>query len=415
MPKFKDHKEWFKEAQRLHREQGLNAAQIKEKIGFYEGFRINNSSSKGIDKVNLAVKLKKDTLRNSKGKVPESTRQFFPSDSDHKTYTQTVGRDKAGINARTRQASQDRGILYNKGHIQSSDLGGSTTSRNLRLENGSNNYSHGRVSPSRGALLNTGAPVDWNNDAINYLDPDGLPYEYSPQARQRILNAPADMVDEVTAQVDKEVWDRINNNPDARPIRTNPNPRVSNPPTKQKFNGLSISAFDRGVTPNQALRIAKLKPKQLAQLGLVLPSVFGVAASAAETTLRTDKAAKSGSPLDWLQAGLSGTSLIADAVPVAGELVSTPADAANVFIDSALEPKVDRQQLLINQVAKANRIKNKPQPLPTNRGIRFEQNGKPTTGKAILNGKEITVPYGSVAGEGKNFAQKAWDSFNSLF
>ena len=146
---------------------------------------------------------------------------------------------------------------YNKGHIQSSDLGGSTTSRNLRLENGSNNSSHGRVSPSRGALLNTGTPVNWDNDAINYLDPDGLPLEYSPKDKQRILNAPADMVDEVTAQVDKEVWDRINKNPDARPIRTNPNPRISNPPTKQNFNGLSISAFDRGMTPNQTLRILK--------------------------------------------------------------------------------------------------------------------------------------------------------------
>ena len=261
MPKFKDDKEWFKEAQRLHREQGLNAAQIREKIGFYEGFRINNSSSKGIDKVNLATKLKKDTLRNSKGKVPDSTRQYFPNDKSHKTYTQTVGRDKSGINARTRQGTLDRGILYHKGHIQSSDLGGSTTSRNLRLENGSNNSSHGRVSPSRGALLNTGTPVNWDNDAINYLDPDGLPLEYSPKDKQRILNAPADMVDEVTAQVDKEVWDRINKNPDARPIRTNPDPRIFNPPTKQNFNGLSISAFDRGMTPNQRLRILKKAAK----------------------------------------------------------------------------------------------------------------------------------------------------------
>jgi hypothetical protein len=266
MPKFKDHKEWFKEARRLHREQGLNAAQIKEKIGFYEGFRIDNSSSKGITKINLATKLKKDTLRNSKGKVPESTSQFFFNDKSHKTYKQTAGRDKSGINARTRQSTLDSGIFYHKGHIQSSDLGGSTTSRNLRLENGSNNSSHGRVSPSRGALLNTGAPVDWNNDAINYLDPDGLPLEYSPQAKQRILNAPDGMVDKITAQVDKEVWDRIKKNPDARPIRTNPNPRVSNPPTKQRFNGLSISAFDRGVTPNQALRIAKKGAKGVSKI-----------------------------------------------------------------------------------------------------------------------------------------------------
>lgn len=136
------------------------------------------------------------------------------------------------------------------------------------------------------------------------------------------------------------------------------------------FSAFSPQEAQQWIAKNSDM-LAKLKPKHLAQLGLALPSVFGVAASATETTLRSDKAAKSGSALDWLQAGLSGTSLIADAVPVAGELISTPADAANIFIDSAREPKVDRQQLLINQVAKANEVKNKPQRLPSDVGVRF--------------------------------------------
>ena len=368
MPNFKTKKEWITAAKALHFEKGLNAAQITEQIGLFPGWVLNNSSSGGIREVNSATKLKKDKLRADKAKVPDSTRQYFPDDNSHKTYKQTVGRDRSGINARTKQATVDSGTLYHKGHIQSSDLGGSTTSRNLHLENGSNNSSHGRTSPSRGALLNTGAPVDWNNDAINYLDPDGLPYEYTPQDKQRILNAPADKVDEVTAAVDKKRWDAINRNPDARPIRTNPNPRVSNPPTKQNFNGLSLSAFDRGMTPNQKLRIDRKTVKRLAALGLAAPSVLGYAASAAETGIRTNTAVRSGNPTDWLQAGLSGASLAADGVPGVGELVSTPADAINVGIDTYRDPNFKAEPNALaarqQQLKKSLQVNPKPQPQP---------------------------------------------------
>ena len=268
MPKFKDHDEWFKEARRLNKEKGLNAAQIEEKIGFFEGFRINNSKSKGITKVNLAVKKAKDTKRIGKGKVPESTSQFFPDEKSYKTYKGSVARDKRGIGDRTRLATKDSGILYHKGHIQSSDLGGSTTSRNLRLENGSNNSAHGRTSPNRAALLNTGTPVDWDGDAINYLDPSGLPDEYTPQDKQKILNAPADKVDEVTAQVDKKRWDAIKVNPDARPIRTNPNPKVTNPPTKQNLTRLTRDAFNPNRS-NPAMRMIRKGGKWVPLVGAV--------------------------------------------------------------------------------------------------------------------------------------------------
>jgi hypothetical protein len=246
MPKFKDDKEWFKEAKRLHQEQGLNASQIREKIGFHEGYRIDNSGSKGIRKINLATKLKKDTARNAKSKAPESTRQFFDSDESYQKYLDANAQDLRGIQSRTSKASKDSGTLYHKGHMQSSKEGGSWTSRNFRLENGSNNSSHGQTSPSRASLLTSGTPVDWDGDAINYLDPSGLPQEYTPKDKQRIQNAPADKVDEVTAQVDAERWKAIKENPDARPIRTNPNPQRRGPTTTQQFQGLTIDSHKPG-------------------------------------------------------------------------------------------------------------------------------------------------------------------------
>ena len=82
---------------------------------------------------------------------------------------------------------------------------------------------------------------------------------------------------------------------------------------------------------------ARLNPKALAAAGLALPSMLGMAASAAETKMRTDKAIETGNPLDKLQAGIAGTSLAADAVPGVGEVVSTPADLANVAIDEGRE------------------------------------------------------------------------------
>ena len=83
---------------------------------------------------------------------------------------------------------------------------------------------------------------------------------------------------------------------------------------------------------------------------LPTPSMLGMAASAAETKMRTDKAMQTSNPLDKLQAGIAGTSLAADAVPIVGEAVSTPADLANVAIDEGRElfsdPKTYTQRAL---------------------------------------------------------------------
>ena len=77
--------------------------------------------------------------------------------------------------------------------------------------------------------------------------------------------------------------------------------------------------------------------KALAIAGLAAPTVVGTAASAAETTGRTQLAMNSGDVADWLQAGISAASLAADPVPVVGEFISTPADLTNVLIDQHRE------------------------------------------------------------------------------
>lgn len=71
----------------------------------------------------------------------------------------------------------------------------------------------------------------------------------------------------------------------------------------------------------------------LAVAGLGGLSLLGTAASASETVIRADIATKTFNPLDILQTVISGASLAADFVPIAGEAVSTPADAINAIID----------------------------------------------------------------------------------
>ena len=93
--------------------------------------------------------------------------------------------------------------------------------------------------------------------------------------------------------------------------------------------------------------------------------------------------------------------------PIAGGVASlAPPVIAGLAIGQALDAAKNYQ-------LKQERKREARQMYGRNNGPQQITQGK--TGKAILNGKEITVPYGSVAGEGKNFAQKAWDSFNSLF
>lgn len=84
-----------------------------------------------------------------------------------------------------------------------------------------------------------------------------------------------------------------------------------------------------------------VSPALLAKAGLAAPSIAGIPLSALETKMRTEKAMETGNPLDYAQAGISGVSTAADVVPVAGEVVSTPADLLNVAIDEGREAVKD--------------------------------------------------------------------------
>lgn len=61
---------------------------------------------------------------------------------------------------------------------------------------------------------------------------------------------------------------------------------------------------------------------------------LGTGASIADTIQRTNKARETGSRLDKLQAGIAGLSAATGATGI-GEIVSTPADITNLFLDAA--------------------------------------------------------------------------------
>jgi hypothetical protein len=93
--------------------------------------------------------------------------------------------------------------------------------------------------------------------------------------------------------------------------------------TKGKERGLKIIKGLSGAP------IGKYTLASLAALGPV-GSAFG----AVDTYQRTQKARETNNPLDKLQAALSGFSTTTGATGV-GEVLSTPADAANLFLDAA--------------------------------------------------------------------------------
>ena len=444
MPKFNSKKEWLDEAKRL-KATGLSAKEVAAKVGEFspqpgQRYSIHNSSKNGVVAVDMEARLK----RGNKRANMERSQSLGIGDTEmpRNTTSKTKKAENGvgpGMELHHRISLIQNTPFYDGlsdeearqftswARQQGWDLGNTDGNTNIPLKISEHKGVHAwmRENDIEGAR----GPQARLTKGFEGMSLDDRKYafrNYMAYVQKGVDEHMSDTLGDVSVSSKHDTAQKNNlrivqQQNEVERLKSNIGEVSSGPragqrlPVNRRTLGDAIIS-DLQTSPTSSLQIPKgLSAKRLAQLGLVLPSVWGVAASGAETTLRTDQASKSGNPLDWLQAGLSGTSLVADFVPGVGEFVSTPADAANTFIDSAREPKVDRQQQLIDQVAKANKIKNKPQPLPTNRGLRFEQNGKPTTGKAILNGKEITVPYGSVAGEGKNFAQKAWDSFNSLF
>ena len=134
---------------------------------------------------------------------------------------------------------------------------------------------------------------------------------------------------------------------------------------KKNFKAFSVEEAQQWIKNNQDM-LSKMKPKHLAQMGILSASVFGTAISAAETGIRSKKAMESGNATDWLQTALSGASTAADVVPVIGEIVSTPADVANVAIDTYREPgfKSAPNPLEARNQQLNNSLKTNPKPTP---------------------------------------------------
>ena len=101
------------------------------------------------------------------------------------------------------------------------------------------------------------------------------------------------------------------------------------------------------VTPSKNKKILGIIPKNkkvvkaasLLTIGsLAGLGVLGTAASAADTKQRWDKAKQTGNPLDYVQSGLSAASTATGWSGV-GEVIATPADLANLYIDGLRSKK----------------------------------------------------------------------------
>jgi len=145
--------------------------------------------------------------------------------------------------------------------------------------------------------------------------------------------------------------------------------------------------------------------KALAAAGLTGLSWAGLPASAAETVIRADIATTTKDPADYLQLGLSGISNLADVLPIFGELLSTPADAANWYIDERRDPDSSYNK---PPVPKENLV-------PGAMGMMYDPDQEPVelpSAGEIVQGTVDTVQQGLGALE--SLYQKAKDKLPSI-
>lgn len=117
---------------------------------------------------------------------------------------------------------------------------------------------------------------------------------------------------------------------------------------KRGTNLTTSITYDQNATP-ELVEATDIESKQLlrkqrraaaagAAAGLAGIGWLGTGASIAETAVRADIATTTNNPVDYLQFGLSGISNLADFAGPLGEIISTPADAINVGIDTYRDP-----------------------------------------------------------------------------
>lgn len=128
--------------------------------------------------------------------------------------------------------------------------------------------------------------------------------------------------------------------------------------------------------------------------GLTGVGYLGTASSLAETTIRGDIATTTNDPADYLQFGLSGISTFGDFFGHFGELISTPADAANVFIDEVRNP--DRKPATMQTMSEGSQYS-----MPTD--------------TSVPDPNEIGEKLGSLKDGAVQQAKDTWGALGSLW
>jgi len=223
-----------------------------------------------------------------------------------------------------------------KGHVKSLAAGGPDVSANIRPETRAYNASTKGMSPIDEALVAQGRPRNAVDAFLQWKHPEGTPKvtDFTYEQRGRLE----------AAKTSEEVDDLLNEfgAQNKKPPRAIDQLNLS----RQEQDILSKLDVEKKADLLSQIKQARAKniplKTQLAAAGLAGFSWLGTAASAAETGIRGKEAYdafQEGNIMKGLadagQTFLSGVSTAADLVPVAGELVSTPADALNIAFDKA--------------------------------------------------------------------------------
>ena len=272
---------------------------------------------------------------------------------------------------KNRELLKKTGIKFDRGHLNESKSGGPNVKTNQRSEialgPGGNR--------SKGATPNfktpdipneLGIPETWIRAFYEYdLDRQGLSATGLPKGTS-LTDADIARI-ELGANPDQVVANRkskLNLNGNG----VNGTNVVDLPDSHKKIvEKLKSGAYTQAtstVNPSKNQKILGIVPKgkKVAKAASLLTigslaglGALGTAASAADTKQRWDKAKQTGNPLDYLQSGLSGVST-ATGWSGLGEVVATPADLTNLYID-ALRSKRNGQMSPEERFKALDRIK----------------------------------------------------------
>ena len=245
---------------------------------------------------------------------------------------------------KNRKLFEKTGILFDRGHLNESKSGGPNVGMNQRSERalgpGGNR--------SKGATPNfktpdipkyIGVPDKWSEAFTEYL----LKKEGLSATGLRIgeeLSSGDLALIEQGAHPDVVVARRKAKYDAERPSIKESLPESHLKIVEQQKGARSRVQVDKNIRKqNQKILGIVPKVKKVAKAASLLTigslaglSALGTAASAADTKQRWDKAKQTGNPLDYVQSGLSAASTATGWSGI-GEVVATPADIANLYID----------------------------------------------------------------------------------